>query len=314
MKPLAPIWCFLALLAAMGCDTPGEESAAAASASGARPTEPTTGWTVDDQPMEHKVALAIGAKGETALRITLSTAPLSCESLANSFPGATVMSGATLLDIWLMQPLETDGSQGRWSFAGAHLADARGRRGLTAQGAQVGALTVTGQDVHIRGLELALQDGTTGESVMWTGDLTSRHCPRVARNEPDRPQNKLTLSVADTKLPIHGATLHRNGKQHFLRLTRAPHDCASDVAEGYDFYLDLTIQGSPLALVLGSLQGTIFPSFPSGSTGREAFEVEADGPLDGPGEVTLELAGSLDLRGYQTKLGGEVTAIRCVQP
>jgi hypothetical protein len=269
---------------------------------------------VADQPVAHQAVLAMGTKGETAIRVTLSTAPLSCEGLASGFPGGTVLSGAMVLDVWLMQPLEADGTLGHWSFAGAQWADSRGRRGLTAQGAQVGELTVTGKEVQISRLELALQDGTTGKSVMWTGDMTASQCPSVARREPDRPQDKLILSVADQRLPVHGATLHPNEKQHFLRLTRAPHDCASDVAEGFDFYLDLTLEGQPPALKLGSLQGAIFPSFPSGSAGRESFKVAADGPLDGPGEVTLELSGSLDLRGYQTKLAGQVTAIRCDQP
>ncbi len=298
----------------MGCDAPGQQKAAAASASTARPTQPATGWSIDDQPVAHQAALAIGTKGETALRITLSTAPLSCDSLASGFPGGAMLTGATLLDVWLMQPLQADGSLGHWSIAGAQVADSKGRRGLTAQGAQVGELTVAGQDVHIKRLELALLDGTTGKTIMWTGDLTASHCPRVARDEADRPQAKLILSVAGRQLPVNGATLHPNGQQHFLRLTQAPHDCASDVAEGYDFYLDLTIEGEPPALKLASLQGAIFPSFPSGSTGRDGFKVEADGPLDGPGEVTLKLAGSLDLRGYQTKLTGEVSALRCDHP
>ncbi len=267
-----------------------------------------------DRPVKHTAALVTGTKGETALRLTLSTAPLSCESVAASFPGGAVVTGATLLDVWLMQPLEKDGAAGPWCLAGATLADAKGRRGLTAQGAQVGDVTVTGQDVHIRGLELAAVDGTTGQTVMWSGDLAATSCPKVARTEPDRPQDKLSLSVAGTKLPVHGATVHHNGKQHFLRLTRAPHDCATDVAEGFDFYLDLTMTGEPPTLQLGSLQGAIFPEFPSGSTGRESFSIKADGPLDGPGEVTLTVAGSLHLRGYPIKVNGEVLAIRCVQP
>ncbi|MBW2454422.1 MAG: hypothetical protein JRI68_07920 [Deltaproteobacteria bacterium] len=314
MKPTALPWCVLVALASTGCDGAGRDKTAAESASASAAQRPTSPWTVGDQPLKHAAALVTGTKGETALRLTLSTAPLSCESVAASFPDGAVVTRATLLDIWLMQPLEKDGAAGPWSLASAMLADGKGRRGLTAQGAQVGDVTITGQDVHIRGLDLAAMDSATGRTVMWSGDLAATFCPKVARTEPDRPQAKLTLSVADTKLPVHGATVHRNGKQHFLRLTRAPNDCATDVAEGFDFYLDLTMAGEPPTLQVGSLQGAIFPSFPSGSTGRETFTIQADGPLDGPGEVTLTVAGSLDLRGYPIKVNGEVSAIRCVQP
>jgi len=311
MKPKALFWGALLILAGSGCDGPKTDKTATAGASASAASRPSSPWTVGDQPVKHVAALVTGTQGETALRLTLSTAPLSCDSLAASFPGGAVVTNATLLDIWLTQPLEKSGQPGPWSLAGALLTDGKGRRGLTTQGAQVAELSITGQDVHIRGLDLAALDGATGRTVMWSGDLAASLCPKIARQEADRPQDKLELSVAGTKLPIHGATVHQNGKQHFLRLTRAPHDCATDVAEGFDFYLDLTMQGAPPALQVASLQGAIFPDSPSGSTGRDTFTIEADGPLDGTGVVTLKLAGSLDLRGHATAVKGEVTALRC---
>jgi hypothetical protein len=170
---------------------------------------------------------------------------------------------------------------------------------------------VSGDSVIVKGLEVSLQDRSDKGLVQFQGDLRARHCGRVARKEQDRPQEKLKLSIGREPITVRGASLHPEGKSHYLRLTRAPHACDSAFTEGYDFYLDLALVGDPPKLKLGALLGDVFPDTASGSKGKEAFDVKTDSPLSGTGELRVTLKGALELGGYRVVLDGEVNALRC---
>ncbi len=213
-----------------------------------------------------------------------------------------------------MQPMETDGSRGPWTFRSAYIGDGDGERGLTARGAQVDGLTATEQKVALKEVELACQDRR--DMVMWNGPLTADNCGRVPREEEPRLQKELTLSIAGRTIPILGATVRPQGKNFHLRLTRAPHECSSVFTEGYDFYLDVVFSGgddeeTPIELKFVSLLGDIFPGDPAGSKGKEGFVLKAEEPVVGTGEVTMTVEGAIDAGGYPVTFAGKVKPLRC---
>jgi len=291
-----------------GCDGKPQQTTLTTATVSAGPT-PTTGLRIADKAVTIKSRLAIGTEGEDALRLTLSSSETSCEQLRATYPGPPAPETGTRFDFWLNRPLEKTGSFGPWTFRSAVLVDGKGDRGLHTQAAQLDAVTSTEGRVTVKGLDLASLDGQ--RQVMWTGDLTAEQCPRVARKEQDRKQDKLTLTIAGKPMAIHGAVVAPKGDQHFLRLTRAPSDCDSVFTAGYDFYLDVVVKGDPPKLQFAALQGDIFPDDPSGSGGREDFVFETDGLLGGDETVAAKLAGKLDLRGYEVVFKGSVEAIRC---
>ena len=311
MKPKALFWGALLILAGSGCDGPKTDKTATAGASASAASRPSSPWTVGDQPVKHVAALVTGTQGETALRLTLSTAPLSCDSLAASFPGGAVVTNATLLDIWLTQPLEKSGQPGPWSLAGALLTDGKGRRGLTTQGAQVAELSITGQDVHIRGLDLAALDGATGRTVMWSGDLAASLCPKIARQEADRPQDKLELSVAGTKLPIHGATVIKTSAGVVLRLSTEPHTCSAGPV-GTDLAIALTLNEAREAVTAVELSGYVLPGVRRAAA--EDLGIAARSTTDPEGKPEVQLSGKAAVRGYDLELNGTARPRACPPP
>jgi hypothetical protein len=279
----------------------------------AAPPPPASGLRIADEARPLATALALGSDGETSLRVSLATDALECAALEKSYPERPNVKSGALVDFWLVRPLEADGSDGPWSFRSGYLSDARGGRGLSAHAAMLDDVSVAGDRITVRGLDLALGDPRTGHEVMWTGTVTARDCGRVPREAAahDRPQSELEVSVAGRTLAIHGATVHRLGQQVHLRLTRAPQRCESATTEGYDFFLDLVLRGDPPAFAFAALQGDLFPATPSGSPGREPFKLTVDGDLDGAAPVKVEVEGKLDLRGYATSLRGRFEALPC---
>lgn len=287
------------------------------------PETPKQGLSIDDVHQDHRALLVIGGEHESALRVTVSTDPLTCEQLKGPYPERPSAAGARL-DFSVAQPFAPDGSPAPWRVRNAVLNDARGPRGLMTRGAEVDDVRRSDGEVTFVGLELASQDGT--KMVTWTGDLRAKDCGRASRKEPDRPQRDLQLTVAGKPLEIHGASLLPMGGKTFLRLTRGPHRCDSVFTDGYDFFLDLALAGEPPKVEFGALQGALFPEDPSGSKGREGFVVKvvepaeedaanaakADAGADGQ-FVEVELDGTLDLGGFETKLKGKVSAGRCVK-
>jgi hypothetical protein len=63
-----------------------------------------------------------------------------------------------------------------------------------------------------------------------------------------------------------------------------------------------------------SLLGDIFPGDPSGSKGELKLTLDGplDGALDGDGEVTVHLDGTLDVSGYAVTMRGKLDALRCM--
>jgi len=258
--------------------------------------------------------MVLGTEGEGALRVIVSTAPLPCAYFTAAYPERPAYRAGSQLDFWLMQPVESDGKPGRWSFRSAYFVDVHGGRGLTTRAAMLDDVLVLGDTVTIKGLELALSDGRARSEMLWNGDLEAKDCGRVARKETSRPQQELTLTLAGAELAINGATVRPSGDQHFIRLTRAPHDCDSIFTEGYDMYIDLVVKGEPPKLQFASLNGDVFPESPSGSDGIEKLGFVIDGPLGGDGAVKISADGTLGLRGYQLGMKGSFEATRCNLP
>ncbi len=271
--------------------------------------EPKPGLSIGDSHIDTPQRFAIGTAGESAWRIVLAQNGVDCDKLKGSYPERPGTAGV-MLDFWLMQPLESDGSPGRWSFRSAFLSDPRGGRGLTTRGAQLDDLLETPDTITVAGLELACQD-RDGKMVQLTGPLRATSCGRVEREEESRPQEALSLRIAGQPFTIRGASVRPHGDQFFLRLTRAPHRCASVFTEGYDFYLDIALKGDPPKVQFAALLGDIFPGDPSGSKGKDTLSLDTDGPLTGEGDVTITIDGTLDVGGYPVALSGKLSARRC---
>jgi len=157
----------------------------------------------------------------------------------------------------------------------------------------------------------------------------------VPRPEKPRPQPDLTLSIAGERLAVQGASIRSERGKRYLRLTRAAHACRSACAEGYDFYLDLALTGTPPKAAFVSLQGDMFPGAPAGSDGKEQFSVKLAPEFDSSGNaeasdakasnakardakardatavVEVQLDGSLTAQGYQVMLKGKASALHC---
>jgi hypothetical protein len=301
----------LALTCALGCEGKKKDPPPP-------PLAPQQGLSIDDVHQDHRAILVLGGERESALRVTVSTDPLTCEQLKRAYPERPPAAGARL-DFSLAQPLSPDGSRAPWRVRSTVLSDAEGTRGLTTRGAEVAEVRRSAGQLTLVGLELASQDGA--KMVTWTGDLRAQDCGHAKRKESDRPQAELALTVAGERLEIHGASLLPMADKTFLRLTRAPHACDSVFTDGYDFFLDLALAGDPPEVQFGALQGDLFPDDPSGSKGKDGFVVKVVEPSDAAGSdagadgssVEVELEGTLDLGGFKTKLAGKVAAERCVQ-
>lgn len=301
-----PRWGIIAATAMclVGCKRDADENSLPSAA-----PEPKTGLSIGDVHIEAKQLFAIGTAGESAWRMVVATGGVDCDKLKNTYPDRPGPAGV-MLDFWLMQPLESDGSAGRWSFRSAYLTDDGGGRGLTTRGAQLDDLLEAPDQIIVKGLELACQD-RDGKMVQLTGPVTAKSCGRVERDEESRPQEELSLRIAGQPYAINGASVRPHGDQFFLRLTRAPHRCESVFTEGYDFYLDIALKGEPPKVQFAALLGDIFPADPSGSKGKESLKLDIDGPLTGDGDVTISIDGTLDVGGYPTVLAGKLAARRC---
>ena len=309
----------LALLLLLGgCKDPGEPAPATGSASPhAGQPKPQSAWSYDDKPLQAASSLALGVAGETGLRITLSTAELTCEKLRGELLTQVGKAPHVQADLWFSPLQQGDGSLGAWEFRRGYLRDSRSWRGLVAQGAQLSALEQGKDEVVIKGLELALADRDKSNpsaplrQLMYSGDLTAKSCGRAPRPEPDRPQEKLSFVLGKSQIPVHGASVKKTGGKYFLRLTRAPHDCDSRFPRGFDIYVDLVLAGEPPKVDFLALQGGGFPDSVTGKKGRESFAVDPQGPLVGTGVVAIGLKGKMSAGDFETAFDGSVEALRC---
>lgn len=300
----------LATVAALACER-RSEPAPAASASLASATISPHGFRVDDEPFVPSAILAIGTEGEASWRLTVARKPTTCADLAASYPEHPKDDGA--LDLWLVEPVGRGDSVEPWAYHSGHELTANGARGLIARAAMLDRVTVGVDRIDVKGLELALQSrGPNPKLYQHNGELVASRCPRVPRPEPARPQPKLTLTIDGKSLTIRGATLRDDGGQLYLRLTRAPHRCDSVVTEGFDFYLDLVLVGSPPKVSHVALVGGAFPESATGSKGNDTFVVDAPALGAAPRDVTMRVAGNLDAGGYAVAMKGELVATHCV--
>lgn len=288
-----------------------EGSGSPSATTAARAPEAPRGFRLDGVPFVPAAVLATGTEGESSWRITVSRTPLSCAELRASYPDHP--KGDRALDVWLTPPLGTDGVPEPWSYRSGHELTEGGARSLVARGAMLEGLVETPTTVVARALELSLQTrGTNPRLYQHEGELVATRCERVPRSEVAKPQPKFALTIAGTPVVVRGATLRDEGGKTYLRLTRAAHRCDSVFTEGYDFYLDLLLVGSPAKLGLVALLGGAFPESAAGSKGKDAFALDAP-KLEGEGrDVPMRLDGTIDAGGYVVAMKGELTATRCV--
>lgn len=291
---------WLVLLALAGCDDETKRDAMPTA------TPPQKGLSIDDAAVATHPALAIGTEGETSLRIVVPLAPLSCEALRAAYPDRPV---GEYVDFWLRRPVEADGRPGLWAIRSAFLQDHRAGRGLTTRAALVDDVVAAADGKELRGLELALQD--RARLLNWTGNMSVRDCGRAPRPETDRPQPDLDVTIAGETIAIHGATIRPEAGKLYLRFTRAPHACSTVFTEGYDFYLDVALEGDPPRVAFAALQGDVFPGDPAGSKGKESFVVKSEDDLRGTGEIDVTLGGKLGLGDYTVSIEGTAKVLRC---
>ena len=296
----------LAVLAIMGCDDKPTQAVPSA-----QPAAPKEGLRIDEQHTEARSLLAIGTQGEQSWRITVATDALSCDALKEAYPQRPPKAPGTRVDFWLRRPMNPDGSADVWSVRSAFITDAAGGRGMVTRGGMLEALAESPETVRVVGLDLACSDGD--KQVAFTGGIMAKNCGRVALAAAPELAD-LRVSVAGSRYPIHGATVRPIGKRFHLRLSRAPHTCDSDFAEGFDSYVDVALEGTPPTLAFASLLGDAFPDSPSGSKGKETFRVTAPETLAGTTPIDIELDGKLDLTGYAFAIRGKATALRCPPP
>ena len=301
MKAAAPLLLIAALAA---CDGKNKETTVAS----AKPA-PKNGLLIGDVHLPTKTLLTVGTVGESALRVTAASDNVSCDDVASAYPDRPGGVSGVRVDFWLMQPLETDGTRGPWSFRSAYITDKDGGRGLITRGAQLDDLLEVGDSCSIKGLEFACQDRR--DMIQWQGPLEAKNCGRIRRIEEPRPQADFKLTIAGQEFAVNGASVRPQAGQFFLRLTRAPHVCSSVFTEGYDFYLDIALKGDPPKVQFGALLGDIFPGDPSGSKGKETLKLEADGPLTGDTNIEISIDGTLDIGGFATTMKGKLDALRC---
>jgi hypothetical protein len=297
-------------LAAVGCRARDDAPRADASASPSVSRVPSSGWRTDGESFVPAAVLAVGTEGETSWRVTVARSPLDCAALMAAYPEHAPGEGN--VDLWFAAPLGIDGKATEWSYRSGYETGAQGGRGLVARGAMLTDLVDDGSTLLVRGLEIALQArGPQGRLLQFDGELRATRCGRVPRKEPARPQHALRLSIGGHVVTVGGATLRTDGDRRYLRLTRAPHRCDSAFTEGYDFYVDLALAGSPPKVVLVALLGDAFPESAAGSRGKEGFVVKAPTLDDSKRDVRIGLSGTLDAGGYTVTFGGEVDALRC---
>jgi len=300
----------LVIVIALACSRRGEPVPSASASSASAPVPPR-GFRIDGEPFAPAAILATGTEGEASWRLTVAPKPMTCDDLAASYPEHPKEDGA--LDFWLVEPVGRGGSREPWAYRSGHELTASGARSLVARGAMLDGVTVNEDRIAVKGLELSLQTrGPNPRLYQHDGDLIARRCPRVRRPEAAHPQPKLTLTLDGESVAIRGATLRDEGGKVYLRLTRAPHRCDSVFTEGFDFYLDLALVGSPLKVSHVALLGGAFPESATGSKGKETFVVDAPALGAAPRDVTMRVDGTLDAGGYAVAMKGEVVATRCV--
>ncbi len=268
-----------------------------------------TGLEIHGKRIPVAAALAIGTQDQGAVRLTLATAAVDCQTLSSEYPGRSSNFGANRIDVWVARPQRSDGGLEPWTYRSGWLVDSRSARPLVARGAQVDDVRVEAASVRVQGLDLALQDGQ--REIYFTGDLIAKNCGRRPRPETKRPQKKIQLRIAGREQKVLGATIRTKGQLDILRLTAVAHDCASSFNEGFDWYIDLALEGVPPMLRFATLQGDQFPDSVAGSRGRESFAVKVEKPSAKSQEVDISLSGKLDLSGFRTELNGRLTALRC---
>ncbi|MSP23610.1 MAG: hypothetical protein EXR75_00290 [Myxococcales bacterium] len=308
---------FAACGVAVGCGR--ERDTAAVPSAQNTATAPAHGWTHGGVPIATPTLLAIGAAGESTLRVTMSSGAADCAKLRATFPHHEALSGATVVDFWLVEPMLPDGRRGPYEFHSARridgTPDATPGRGLVARAALLDELRLEADIVEVVGLELALQDRSDPERLIaHSGDLRAQNCGRV----PPRPtatakrEATLSLTIAAKRFGVEGATLRNNRGQTYLRLSRAPHRCESAMTEGYDVYLDLALAGDPPAVTLATLLGDAMPGAAAGAKGRESFVIRTVGKLADAGPISFVFDGKLEVGGFPIALAGEVAPERCV--
>jgi len=300
----------LFLFALGGCDRKPSSSDSNATTTAAGKPASSEGWRSDGERFEPLGLYAVGTEGETSWRITVARQPTDCAAIRAAYPEHTRAAGS--LDLWFARPLGTDGAPEAWGVRGGFVTASSGGRGLVARGAMVEDVTEAGGTVRANGVELALQEhGQDGHLFQFEGELRAENCGRVARSEPKREQPKLTLRIANRTVVIQGASVRPEGGRRYLRLTRAPHRCDSAFTEGFDFYVDLALEGDPPKLALVALLGDVYPESATGSKGKDTFVVRASNWSEPKGDLRIELEGSLDAGGYAVSIHGEVNALRC---
>jgi hypothetical protein len=299
----------LACLGSAACES-RPASTTAASASARRDDGATSPWTIGGRAVGIVSSLAVGTVDQLSWRLSISNGPLSCGEIATNYPARPSSSNKhTRLDMWLVQALQKDGHPGAWSFRSAFFSDERGVRGVRAQGSLLKSVSQQAERLVVEDLELALQDHRGGGRLInYSGDLDAKACPRIARSEKDRPQAKFSLRVAQTVLPVRGATLRPEGANKRLRLTGVPHDCLSTFTQGYDWSLDVVIGGEPQSVTLISLQGDRFLDGPARSRDLQSISVELKNT---PQTTRIDLQGAVEVAGFPLTLRGELDVEIC---
>ncbi|MEM9693861.1 MAG: hypothetical protein AAGA56_15040 [Myxococcota bacterium] len=292
------------LLLSLGCEDPNRTRAERSAL-----PPPPPGLRVDDITQPVPQALAVGTAGEESLRVVLPLGELRCEDLVATYPERAKAKPETI-DFWLRQPWLPKRQKGPWEVRSSYATVGGKPHGLTTRGALMADVQTAPTSLKLIDFDFAAQD--RDHLYQWAGDLSVEICGRKARPEEPRPQPDLKLSVSGRPIKAQGVTLRRHGKLMILRLTRAPHECASAITEGYDFYVDIALRDTePPQLAFASLLGDVFPDEPTGSEGKEGFVVEPKKPLSSQDDIPIEIKGTLDLRGHALTVNGQLTAKPC---
>lgn len=296
----------------LGCDDK-PTSSASASAVPADIAVDKLEATLNDKPVAFKTALVMSFGGR-ALSVLLSTANVSCEAAT---AGARMMAPDEIaVKLSLAPRLAADGSE-VWTLTDSHLDGMRGNSdvpGKLVVPEAVDASRATKLELDLtRQFAASPALGTPERKLALRGSFTAHGCGSVENGNAPRSQGKLTVKLAGKTFQMNGALLERHvsGEGSELRLSTRAASCKRHPVDN-DLAMELLL-GAEGRVTMVAMRGELLPKQYSKGLGPNdpPATYKAAGPLEGEGEVEVEVSLNDSVVGYPLEVKGTATALRC---
>lgn len=303
---------FAMLVGLVGCEssspTPTASPTASATAEPAFDYLPIEGrWK--NEPLKMASAVAF-SRGGTALHVSLSSHPLTCQDLQR---GVQTVPDEVAVDLTLSPLLRPDGQQ-TWSVTRARFGP------ITRQGNLAPVTLSTFSPKETISAELDARISFPPDELRLKGTFDIAGCGLMPRDKNARAleQEQLTVTLAGKTMPMTGATfeIERDGTRK-LRISTEPHACGAAVGSDVAIIITLPKEGTDDAAPPRSIraEGYMLPR-PIGAKDLGSLTVKPAVTADGGGAPSkdvsrFEVTGELSLSGYALAIGGTVSARRC---